>query len=238
MKAIKRLKRTLRLLQRSANDFREGRSQRFARTGSTDIAPVHTALSLAQPIRPTATLQNKVDNIRLACDRIGQVVVLPGQMLSFWHVVGSPVRRRGFKVSRNIVGGRLGEAVGGGLCQVSGILYHLALLAGLDIVERHPHSVDIYREEERHTPLGADATVVYGYKDLRFSNNLSHPLQFRFEINENRLICHLLANEPVDACTIEFERESLDGQEKVTTIRNGVPVAVSCYRKMPQMVEG
>lgn len=232
MKAMHRLKRTLRLLQRSVGDLRTGRRQRFAGPVQTDAYELYVVLSLTQPLRPTATFQNKLDNIRLACERIGPVVVLPGQIFSFWHIVGPPVRGRGFKVSRNIVGGRLSEAVGGGLCQVSGILYHMALLAGLEIGERHPHSVDIYREEERHTPLGADATVVYGYKDLRFSNNRPHPLRFRFEINENRLVCHLLANKPVDACAIEFERESLDGLEQVTTRRNGTPVAVSRYRKM------
>lgn len=232
MNPLDPLKRNIRLLQRRVSDFRQGRSQQFARPGTSQAYALQTALSLSQPIRPTATLQNKLDNIRLAGARIEPVIVLPGQMFSFWHIVGPPTRGRGFKRSRNIVGGQLSEAIGGGLCQVSGILYHLALLAGLDIDERHPHSVDIYREDERHTPLGADATVVYGYKDLRFCNNFSTPLQFRFDIDDERLVCHLMTNKPLVARVLEFRRESFEGQEKVITVRDEVPVAVSWYRKI------
>jgi len=57
---------------------------------------------------------------------------------------------------------------GGGLCQLSGIIYHAVLEAGLEILERHPHSLDIYTATTRYTPLGSDAAVVYGHKDLRF----------------------------------------------------------------------
>jgi vancomycin resistance protein VanW len=34
--------------------------------------------------------------------------------------------------------------MGGGLCQLSGIVYEAGLRAGLDPAERHPHSRDLY----------------------------------------------------------------------------------------------
>jgi hypothetical protein len=50
-------------------------------------------------------------------------------------------------------------------------VYHIGIIAGLDIIERYNHSVDIYTDDTRFAPLGTDATVVYGYKDLRIRNN-------------------------------------------------------------------
>ncbi len=94
-------------------------------------------------------------------------------------------------MSRNLVNGKIQFTYGGGICQVAGILYHLALMAGLDILERHSHSLDIYTEVERFTPLGADATVVYGYKDLRIRNNTGHPICFEIYITGNEIGDHV-----------------------------------------------
>ena len=107
---------------------------------------------------------------------------------------------------------------GGGLCQLSGLLYHLALTAGLGIVERHPHSVDLYTDETRYTPLGADATTVYGHKDLRLKNILSTPFCFRIKIKGNKLIGSICAPEPVQEHELRFIKDMVDGKERVKTI--------------------
>ena len=117
--------------------------------------------------------ENKLSNLRRGAASIDQSVIEPGGQWSFWRRLGKPSVRRGYLEGRTIMGDRLVRQVGGGLCQLSSLVHHLALLGGLEIVERHAHSIDIYREEERHTPLGADATVVWGFKDLRLRN--PHP---------------------------------------------------------------
>jgi hypothetical protein len=94
---------------------------------------------------------------------------------SFWHVVGRPSVARGFLPGRSLLAGELRPDYGGGLCQLSGLIYYASLMAGLTIVERHPHSRDIYDEQMRYAPLGADATVAYGFKDLRVLSSLSFP---------------------------------------------------------------
>ena len=58
----------------------------------------------------------------------------------------------------------LKAVMGGGSCQLSGILYYLMLQAGLEAIERFPHSADIYTDETRFTLLGSDATVVIALK--------------------------------------------------------------------------
>ncbi len=218
MKIWKEIKLQIRLLQRVIRDLRKGAWWQFSRTGDSGKPNFRHSISLSQPIRASATFENKLVNIRLACARIESVTIYPGQIFSFWKIVGKPSATNGFRRSRNIINGRLSEDVGGGLCQVSGILYHLALLTGLVVTERHAHSLDIYREEERHTPLGADATVVFGYKDLRLVNPYLFPVVFSFEISDNQLMCKLLSDVLIEKKTVEFRRTSADGHEKVTAI--------------------
>ena len=88
--------------------------------------------------------------------------------------------------------GKLVFSAGGGLCQLSSLLYHLSLLAGLEILERHAHSVDIYQEEERFTPLGADATVSFPYRDLRIRNTFNCPIRFTIDLEEESIRGHLI----------------------------------------------
>lgn len=202
---------------RRMQDLRSGRRPLFSQKKVARDAAFGFGVSLVQPIMPGATLANKLSNIRLSSQKMDRLCLEPGQILSFWAIVGRPSLQRGFRFSRNIVGGQVSEAVGGGLCQVSGILYHLSLLAGLDIVERHPHSLDIYREEERFSPLGADATVVYGYKDLRIQNCHDFPVAFSVEVQDEQLRATLLSPQPLREQNIEFRRDADTGSARAVT---------------------
>lgn len=73
-------------------------------------------------------------------------------------------------------------SIGGGLCQLSGLLYNLALLSGCKIIERFNHSIDAYGED-RYIPLGRDATVAHGKKNLRFKNVHDFPLNFDLHVD-------------------------------------------------------
>ena len=68
--------------------------------------------------------------------------------------------------------GKLIQVSAGGMCQVSSTLYNVALLANLEITERHPHSRRVY-----YVPADKDATVYYGSLDLRFVNNTGEKIK-------------------------------------------------------------
>jgi vancomycin resistance protein VanW len=173
----------------------------------------------SQPIPRTALSENKVHNLGRAILALEHRPILPGEVFSFWHLVGCPTRRRGFIEGRALVNGRLVAEVGGGLCQLSGILYHLALQAGLTVLERHAHSVDLYTAEIRFSPLGSDATVVFGRKDLRLRNDLGAPVLFRFVLEADRLQASLCCTRPLAAREIRFAAEPAPGGVRVTTLR-------------------
>jgi vancomycin resistance protein VanW len=180
---------------------------------------VHPVLEVVQEIKGTAFLEGKLANIGLSVALLDGVVVAPDEIFSFWRLVGCPSARAGFAVGRSIRGGVVGGEVGGGLCQVSGIAYEAGLRAGLVVVERHPHSRDLYAEEERFTPLGLDATVVWPYKDLRLRNPLAVPVQFRFAVRDLTIAASMHAPIPLDAATLEIKRADHENWREVRIVQ-------------------
>ena len=181
----------------------------------------HLVVEVAQDIKPTSFLEGKRANIRLSAARLDGVVVAPGETLSFWALVGRPSAAAGFEIGRSIRGDLVGGEVGGGLCQVSGIAYEAGLRAGLAVIERHPHSRDLYADADRFTPLGLDATVVWPYKDLRLQNRLAVPVLFRFAVQDLTLIASVHAPCPLDAAALELDRTDHEGGRAVRVLRRG-----------------
>lgn len=190
-------------------------------------------LCVVQPIRRTSLYENKLINLRRAAVLLDRQLIAAGADWSFWHAVRRPDACNGFVPGRNLVEGRLVEQSGGGLCQMASLLYHLALLGGLTVRERHAHSVDIYREEERFTPLGADATVVWGFRDLRLANPHAFPLVLRVRVGDGELCGELHAQETLGARRVEFLRETREpAQVHVRTLIDGVQAGVTDYRRL------
>lgn len=176
-------------------------------------------ITIVQPINVSEWADNKKHNLRIAISKFQNLPIYPNEVFSFWHYVGNPSKKAGYKVGINIIKGKLDFEIGGGLCQLSGLLYHLALASGLGVVERYPHSADLYTDETRYTPLGADATTAYGYKDLRFKNTLGIPVCFRIRIEGNRLIGGLCAPQSLKEYELRFDKTLVDGMEEVETLR-------------------
>ena len=228
---MKKIKLWLHLLLRAWRDAVSGMA--FSHAGGPERKLAHT-ISVSQPFTHSATLEQKKHNLRLAAGRIARHTVRPGEVFSFWRAVGNPNSSQ-FKDSRSIIGGKLQIERGGGLCQASGIIYHLSLIAGLEIVERHNHSVDLYTEETRFCPLGSDATVSYGHKDLRVRNNTGATIRFELQVLEDEFVGQLLSDTPIESHHITFERESGRGGTLVArTIDHslGKTIAVSTYQPL------
>ncbi|MEM7575648.1 MAG: VanW family protein [Bacteroidota bacterium] len=219
------------LMKRHWADWSQRSNWQFAR--SQQAIPVWPQrLELQQPVRQSTHFENKQHNIRLGFSRIGQVVIQPGQLFSFWKIVGPPTAQNGFRKGRNLLNGQLTVDYGGGLCQLSGMIYYLALQAGFDILERYNHSLDIYTDETRFAPLGSDATVVYGYKDLRFMNTTSCAVRFSFKLDERGLHGAIHAPEKLKQQSIHF-LSSATANECVlveTKTSSGQLLATSTYR--------
>jgi len=116
--------------------------------------------------RFNTALVERSHNIALAASIIDGTLIPPGGRFSFNTVVGPRTAERGFQEAMVIQEDAFVPGLGGGVCQVSSTLYRAVLAAGLQVVERHSHSLPV-----AYIPLGLDATVSYGGPDLVFLNN-------------------------------------------------------------------
>ena len=101
-------------------------------------------------------------NIALAASKLNGAVIKPDEVFSFNTAVGDGSAANGFLIGRVLYQDAVAYEPGGGICQVSSTLFNAMLLSGFTIIERHRHSNPV-----RYTPLGLDATIRYGKKDLR-----------------------------------------------------------------------
>ena len=146
---------------------------------------------------------NKVHNLQLAIGRMQGLVLAGDAEFSFWRQALKPVARNGYREGAMFINHRVTTSMGGGLCQLSGLLYNLALLSGCVITERFNHSIDAYGES-RYIPLGRDATVAYGRKNLRFRNPYGFALRLELAVDEQSASGIVRAERPLPhAITIE-----------------------------------
>jgi vancomycin resistance protein YoaR len=108
----------------------------------------------------------RLTNIHRAADLMDHTLVLPGRVFSLNRTVGERTEARGFAAGFIINNGQLEVDFGGGVSQLATTTFNAAYFAGLDLVERYAHSFYISRY-----PEGRDATVAWGFKDLRFRND-------------------------------------------------------------------
>lgn len=124
----------------------------------------------------------RVQNIKAAVELINNREIEPGGVFSFNKAVGSITPEKGF-VDAPVIDdeGRFKLELGGGICQVSSTLYNAVLDAGLEVLERHPHSKPV-----NYVPAGRDATV-YDDKDFCFRNNKNNNVRLIGRIKKTML---------------------------------------------------
>ncbi len=131
--------------------------------------------------------ENKVTNLKLAAARMDRVVVKPGETFSFWRLVGKPTERKGYKAGMVLSNGEFHPGIGGGLCQLSNLIYWMTLHTPLTVKERWRHTHDIFPDAHRTQPFGSGATVVYNYVDLQIRNDTQDDYELRVWVGESSL---------------------------------------------------
>ncbi|CAN5671112.1 VanW family protein [soil metagenome] len=192
--------------------------------GGTSAAPIKVPV-LAVPPRVTSAFVKSLDihavlaefetyfsragdqkrrgaNIDVAASKLDGLVLSPGEVISFNAIVGDRSEENGFQRSWEIFKGEMVEGVGGGTCQVASTLHAAAFFAGLDVLERLPHS-----RPSAYIPMGLDSTVVYPIVDLKLRNPHPFPIVLHAKTDGNKLTMQLLgAGKPVK---VAFAREVL-----------------------------
>ena len=122
---------------------------------------------------------NKKTSLEIAAACIDGLVLKPGETFSFWRLVGKPTARRGFKTGLVLRNGTIQQDIGGGLCQMTNLIYWMTIHTDLTIVERWRHGFDVFPDASRTQPFASGATCAYNYIDLQIRNDTSHDFQLR-----------------------------------------------------------
>ena len=139
--------------------------------------------------------QGKETNVLLASEMLDGLIVGPNETFSHHHAIGRTTRRRGFRKGMELQNGDSTGSWGGGLCQVSNSFYWVAVRAGMRIVERHRHGLDLFPDHERTVPFGCGATVVYNYADFRFENPYPQPVMLRARLENGNFLSEIRAQQ-------------------------------------------
>jgi len=167
-------------------------------------------------------------NIALAANKLNGLIIKPGEVFSFNSIVGEGSAANGFLTGRVLYQDMTAYEPGGGICQVSSTLFNAMLLSGFTIIERHRHSNPV-----RYVPLGLDATIRYGKKDLRMRNTTSDNIYIYTSMNDKNLT--IMINGPMNlrhSFEIYTEEEEINlpfQEQEDKKIRPGITIYV--YRK-------
>jgi vancomycin resistance protein VanW len=130
---------------------------------------------------------NKVVNLRLASARLDGIILRPGETFSFWRLVGKPSRMKGYLNGVTLQYGKVVPGCGGGLCQLSNLIYWMTLHTPLTVTERHRHGYDVFPDASRTQPFGSGATCFFPYGDLMIKNTTDRAFQLRVCVGEENL---------------------------------------------------
>jgi vancomycin resistance protein YoaR len=108
-------------------------------------------------------------NLGRAAQLVDGTVLKPGETFSLNGIVGERTHANGFTEGYIIEDGILVGDLGGGVSQLATTTFNAMFFAGLEDVEHKPHSFYIDRY-----PIGREATIAWGYLDLKFRNDTDH----------------------------------------------------------------
>ena len=129
--------------------------------------------------------KDRTTNLKIASKKINGTIIQPGETFDFNKVVGSRTSSKGYKKAHVFTGGD-GVAMGlaGGICQVASTAFNAALLANVQIVERHQHS-----QRVSYVPLGRDAAISGNVQNFKWKNNTKYAIKVGMTVKGGKITC-------------------------------------------------
>lgn len=150
---------------------------------------------------------NKAVNLSLAAPKVSGVIIKPGEIFSFWKLVGACSVKKGYKEGLMISGERTTKGIGGGMCQFTNLIHWLVLHTPMQIIEHHHHDgMDLFPDYGRQVPFGTGTSIVYNYLDYRFRNTTDTTFQLITYTSEDYLNGEIRSDKPI-ACKYHIKAE-------------------------------
>ena len=128
--------------------------------------------------------QNRIVNLKVACDRMAALRFEPGDKLDFNAQVGPYSKRNGYLPAGTLSNEQVSTGYGGGTCQVSSTLYNVVLqLPGLTVLYRRAHGDN----GASYLPIHMDAAVGNSSLNFKFRNDYSFPVRIEGTVQDRAL---------------------------------------------------
>ncbi len=114
----------------------------------------------------------RVNNMKKAIESVNGIILLPGEEFSYNDALGKRTPENGYMLAGAYSGGQTVQEYGGGICQISSMVYYSALHANLKITDRTCHYFAV-----GYVPTGLDATVSWGGPEFKFVNSRDFPIK-------------------------------------------------------------
>lgn len=142
---------------------------------------------------PYSNNPKRITNLELACKALDGLILEPGQEFSYNDTLGERTAEKGYQPAPAYSGTTLVDSLGGGICQVSSTLYLASVYAELTILERVNHGYPVH-----YIPYGMDATVNWGFTDLKMRNDSEFPVKIQAEASDGYVKVDILGLETRD----------------------------------------
>lgn len=174
--------------------------------------------------------ENKVHNLKLAAAAIDGMLIRPGETFSFCLATRYADREIPYQDGLAVINGRLTTAPGGGLCQLTNLLFWVFLHSPLTIVERHGHGVKDFPEPPSDAPMGVDATISAGWLDLKVKNETESTFQIHITFDSQLITGQLLTDRDLG---ISYQVVNGDAAyyRKNSTVWEEVDVIQNCIQR-------
>lgn len=157
--------------------------------------------------------ENKITNLKIAAQCLDGVIVRPGEVFSYWKLIGNPTRTKGYVEGMILKNGTFAPGVGGGLCQMSNLIFWMTIHTPLTVIERHRHGFDVFPDSNRTQPFGSGATCYYPHGDLMIQNNTDDTYQLVIHVGEEYLEGEWrVASAPIYRYEIEERNHQMRGE--------------------------
>ncbi|MGV1007753.1 MAG: VanW family protein [Dermatophilaceae bacterium] len=185
------------------------------------VAQVVSSFDSPFPYNPSRTA-----NLTTAANTVNATLVPPGGVFSLNAVLGERTEDKGYAEGYVIEDGRLVKGTGGGVSQISTVVYNLAWFAGAELTAHTAHSFYISRY-----PEGREATVHWPDVDNRFTNTTPYAMLLQMWVADGAVHGRIWSTKVYDVDAVKGARTApVDGKSVTDDSTGCVP--------QPQMVPG
>lgn len=97
------------------------------------------------------------------------------------------------------VRGEVQYVEGGGMCQLSNLLFQVFLNSPLTIIERHTHKMKEFPDPMQNSLKGIDSTIAEGWLDLKVRNDTNNTFQICITFDDEYIYGSLKSESKIDS---------------------------------------